>query len=461
MRTQGRNSGKRRRRRPGALECINPKAAGIDCGSATHFVAVSPKADSVPIRSFSTYTSDLHRLADWLQSCGITTVAMEATGVYWVPIYEILEDRGLEVLLVNAHHVKNVPGRKSDVSDCEWLRQLHSVGLLRGSFRPAAEITALRSYLRHRETLVQSCGTAVLQMQKALVQMNLQLHVAISDITGVTGLRILRDIVTGETDPTRLAKHRDRRCKASETEIISALTGHFRPEQIFALRQNLEVYDALQRLMRECDIEIEQHLTLLATKVEPPQEPLAAVSKSRATRPNEPHFDVRPPLHRLTHVDLSRIDGIGPYNALRLISEIGTDMSRWPTAGHFTSWLTLAPANKISGGRLLSSRTMPSANRAAVVLRTSAASLGRTQTALGAVYRRLAYRIGKAKAITATARKLAVLVYRTLKGELIYNDPGADAYNNHRRETVIRHLRRRAQGLGLELVDVKTGAVGG
>jgi transposase len=413
----------------------------------------------MPVRSFSTYTSDLHRLADWLQACGVTTVAMEATGVYWVPIYEILEARGLEVLLVNAHHVKNVPGRKSDVQDCEWLRQLHSFGLLKGSFRPKAEIAALRSYLRHRETLVQSCATAITRMQKALALMNLQLHVAISDITGVTGLRILRDIVGGETDAKRLARHRDQRCKASEAEIVEALTGHYRPEHIFALRQNLEIHDSLQDRMKACDIEIERHLTQLAAGANPTGQPLGAPRSKEKPRGNEPRFDIRTPLHRLTNADLSRIDGIGPHNALRLVSEVGTDMTRWPTERHFTSWLTLAPANKVSGGRLLSSRTRPSANRAAVILRGAAASVSRTQTALGAFYRRLAYRIGKAKALTATARKIAILVYHTLKGEIIYADPGAAAYDNRRRDTVIRHLRQRAKNLGFELVDLQTGTI--
>jgi transposase len=333
--------------------------------------------------------------------------------------------------------------------------------LLKGGFRPPAEIAALRSYLRHRETLVQSCATAITRMQKALVQMNLQLHVAISDIAGVTGLRILRDIVGGETDATRLARHRDQRCRASEAEIVEALTGHYRSEQLFALRQNLEIYDSLQDQMRACDTEIERHLTQLAASAGPATEPLGAPRSRQKPRRNEPRFDIRTPLQRMTDSDLSRIDGIGPYNALRLVSEIGTDMSRWPTERHFTSWLTLAPANKVSGGRLLSSHTRPSSNRAAVILRGAAASVSRTQTALGAFYRRLAYRIGKAKALTATARKIAILVYRTLKGEIIYTDPGAAAYDNRRRDTVIRHLRQRAQNLGFELVDLKTGSIGG
>jgi transposase len=452
-------SGKGARRSRPLLERVNPNAAGIDCGSDMHYVAVPAERDPEPVRCFKTFTDDLHRLADWVVSCGVKTVAMEATGVYWIPIYEILEARGLEVLLVNARHVKNVPGRKSDVSDCEWLQELHSVGLLRGSFRPAAEIAALRSYVRHRETLIESAATTINRMQKALVQMNVQLHVVISDITGATGQRILRDIVNGQRDPQHLAKHRDGRCQASEAEIAAALTGNYRPEHLFALKQNLELYDEFQRQIKACDTQIEDHLKALAAKAAPPQAPLPAARTRRKARSNEPKFDVRTPLHQLSGVDLSQIDGIGPYNSLRLISEIGTDMSRWPTEDHFASWVTLAPHNKITGGRLISSRTQPSANRAADILRVATMSVGYTQTALGAFYRRLASRIGKAKANTATARKLAILVYRVLKGEIVYKDPGAAAYDARHRETTLRRLRRQAAVLGFGLVNGQTGEI--
>jgi transposase len=355
--------------------------------------------------------------------------------------------------------VKNVPGRKSDVTDCEWLQQLHSVGLLSGSFRPTAEIAGLRSYLRHRETLIQGAATTVNRMQKTLVLMNLQLHVVISDITGTTGLRVLRDILRGETDPVLLARHRDPRCQASEAEIAAALTGHYQPEHLFVLGQNLELYDALQGQITSCDAQIEAYLRRLVASMAASRDPLPAARSRRKLSRNEPKFDVRAVLHQLSGSDLSQVHGIGSYNALRLISEIGTDMSRWRSEHHFTSWLTLAPNNKISGGRLLSSRTQPSANRAGAILRGAAMSVGRTQTALGAFYRRLAYRIGKAKAITATARKLAILVYRILKGTLVYKDPGAEAYDLQRRETVLRRLRDRAAGLGFSLVSRQTGEV--
>src|SRR5437899_5837857 len=442
---------------PSLLERMNPNAAGIDCGSDTHHVAVPADRDPTTVRACQTFMADLHRLADWLTACGMTTVAMESTGVYWIPLYEILEGRGFDVVLVNARHVKNVPGRKTDVVDCQWIQELHSVGLLRGSFRPTAAIAALRAYLRHRETLVQSAATHVQRMQKAVVQMNLQLTIVISVITGVTGLRILRDIVGGETDPHALAQHRDHRCQASAAEITAALTGLYRPEHVYVLQQNLALFDAYQGQLAVCDAAIEAHVLALAAQTPAPSGLLPAPRTRKKPRDNEPRFEIRTPLHQLTGVDLTQIDAIGPYSALRLLAEIGTDMSRWPTEKHFTSWLTLAPHNKISGGRLLSSKTQPSANRAAAILRMAAMNLGRTDTALGAFYRRLAYRVGKAKAITATARKLAILVYRTLKEGLMYQDLGAVAYDAQHRVRVLHRLRERAAHLGFSLLNRETG----
>ena len=417
-----------------------------------------PIGNPTPVQSFRTFTADLERLADWLLACGITSVAMEATGVYWIPVYDILEARGLEVLLVNARHVKHVPGRKSDVQDCEWLRELHSVGLLRGSFRPAAAILALRAVLRHRDTLVKNAGTYVQRMQKGLVEMNLLLPRVVSDIVGKTGLTILRALVAGERDPHVLAQHRDSHCKASVDEIAAALTGHYRDEHVFVLQQNLELFDLCQAQLAACDTTIEAQLeTLTATAETPP----TALPRARVTRRhgNEPAFDIRTPLHQLTGADLTQIDGIAPYTALKLLSEIGIDLTRWPTERHFTAWLTLAPQNKVSGGRRLSSRTQPSANRAAAMLRIAALSLVRGQTALGAFYRRLAVRIGKPKALTATARKLAILVYRTLRGTLTYHDPGAPIYNARQRARRLRRLRTHAETLGFTLVNRETGEV--
>src|SRR5215469_16501795 len=360
------------------FERIQPDAAGIDCGQNSHFVAVPPERDPQPVREFRTFTADLHRLADWLVQCGVKTVAMESTGVYWIPLYEILEQRGLEVLLVNARDVHNVRGRKSDVSDCEWLQQLHSVGLLRPSFRPTAAIVPLRSIMRQRETLVEEAATRIHRMQKALTEMNLKLHTVLTDLTGQTGLKIVRSILDGERDPQCLAAHRDYRCHASHAEIVAALTGNYRAEHLFALRQNFAAYEFLLKQIAECDGEIEALLTTLAAQQPPPAAPLPD-ARSKRTPKNAPTFDIRSPLRRLTGgVDLSQIDSIGPHAALQIIAEIGTDMRRWPTEDHFASWLALAPNNKISGGRLLSSRTPPSANRAAAILRRCAMSLTRT-----------------------------------------------------------------------------------
>ena len=443
---------------PSVLDRIQVDVAGIDCGAAEHYVAVPPDRDPTPVQAFRTFTADLHRLADWLVACRVTSVAMEATGVYWIPVYDILEARGLEVLLVNARHIKHVPGRKSDVEDCEWLRELHSVGLLRGSFRPAGPILALRALVRHRDVLVQTAGTYVQRMQKALVQMNLLLPRVVSDIVGKTGLSILRALVAGERDPHVLAQHRDPHCKATTEDIVAALTGHYRPEHLFVLQQNLELFDMCQRQLSACDAAIETELQRLTAGVPPPTAPLP---RPRVTRRhgNEPHFDIRPVLHHLTGVDLTQIDGLAPYGTLKLIAEIGTDMRRWPTEHHFTAWLTLAPQNRVSGGRRLSSRTQPSANRAANVLRVAAMGLVPGQTALGAFYRRLAVRIGKPKALTATARKLAILVYRTLTGTLIYKDPGANIYNTRQRARLVRRLKHRADTLGFALLNRETGEI--
>ena len=329
---------------------------------------------------------------------------------------------------------------------------------MRGSFRPAAAILALRALLRHRDTLVKSAGTYVQRMQKALIEMNLLLPRVVSDIVGRTGLRILRALVAGERDPHVLAQHRDPHCKASGDEIAAALTGHYRDEHVFVLRQNLKLFDLCQSQLIACDTAIETELeTLTATADAPP----TALPRPRVTRRhgNEPAFDMRTPLHHLTGADLTQIDGIAPYTALKLLSEIGTDLSRWPAEKHFTAWLTLAPQNKVSGGRRLSSRTQPSANRAAAMLRMAALSLVRGQTALGAFYRRLAVRVGKPKALTATARKLAILVYRTLTGTLVYRDTGADTYNARQRTRVLHRLRQRADTLGFALVNRETGEV--
>ncbi len=407
-----------------------------------------------PVRTFGTFTSDLHRLADWLVGLGITTVAMESTSIYWVPVFEILEARGLDVVLVNARDAKNVPGRKTDVNDAQWIQQLHSYGLLRASFRPGAAIVALRAYLRHRERMLEYAASHVQHMQKALMQMNVQLHHVVSDITGVTGMKILRAIIAGERDPNMLSAHRDVRCKASVATIREALTGNYVPEHVFALRQAVELYDTYQAKLVECDTEIERCVGALPRDEEAASPPPPA--RSRKVQKNDPHFEIRPLLHALLGIDLTQIHGLGPYSALRLVAECGTDMTRWPTSKHFTSWLTLAPGSKISGGKVLSARTRRSTNRAATLLRLAASSVGRTTTALGAFFRRLAARVGKAKAVTATARKIAVLFYNTLRHGKAYIDPGANYYEERYRQRTIENLRRRADALGLTLVQAAT-----
>ena len=443
-------SRKTHRRSSGQLSTIHPNAAGIDIGSRFHVVAVPRERDERPVRTFQTFSGDLHQLADWLHAVGITTVAMESTGVYWIPAFEVLEAHGFEVLLVNARHVKNVPGRKTDVTDAQWLQQLHQHGLLRGSFRPRDGVVRLRAYLRHRERLVDYAASHIQHMQKALMQMNVQLHHVVTDITGVTGMRIIRAIVSGNQRPEQLAEFRDVRCSASKETIREALTGNYRPEHVFALRHALELYDVHQAKIAECDVEIAAVLRTLNQERPTPEEPLPSVRHAKGR--NEPKFDARPALYTLLGADLTQIHGFGPYTVLRLVAECGDDMRKWPTAKNFTSWLTLAPGNKISGGRLLSSKTRRSASRAAALLRIAAVNIGRTQTALGAFYRRLAARIGKAKAVTATARKLAILFYRALRFGMTYADPGASYYEERHRQRVIHNLHRRARELGFSLV---------
>jgi transposase len=436
------------------MPTIHPRAAGLDVGSTFHVVAVPPELSEEPVRTFRSFTGDLHRLADWLAGVGITTIAMESTGIYWIPAFEILEARGFEVLLVNARDVKNVPGRKTDVNDAQWLQQLHQYGLLRGSFRPHERVIQLRAVLRHRERLVESAATQIQLMQKALMQMNVQLQHAVSDITGLTGMRIIRAIVGGVRDPAVLAQYRDVRCKESVETIQAALTGNYRREHVFALRHALEIYDFLGVRIAECDAEIASVLEVLNLDRTAPGEPLPP-ARHRCAK-NEPRFDVRTALYTLLGADLSQIHGLGPYTVLRLIAECGGDMTKWPTAKHFTSWLTLAPGSKISGGKVLSSKTRRPSNRAAALLRLAAVNIGKTQTALGAFYRRLAARIGKAKAVTATARKLAVLFYNALRFGLSYVDPGVGYYEERYRERLLRGLQRRAKQLGYDLVAVAT-----
>jgi len=433
------------------LSPVHPNAAAIDIGATMHVAAVGPDCDEQPVRTFQTFTADLHRLADWFAQCGVKTVVMESTGVYWIPIYEILEQRGFKVMLVNARDAKHVPGRKTDVSDAEWLQRLHEYGLLRPSFRPQAEMAGLRAYLRQRERLLDYAAAHIQHMQKALTQMNLQLHHVVSDITGVTGMRIIRAIVAGERDPAIQASYREVRCHASVETVRPALVGNDREEHIFALTQALELYDVYQAKVAACDGQIEVVLERLKQSAVPPTEKLPA-ARHKTRQPNGPAFEVRGALHAILGVDLTQIHGLGPYLALKLVGECGTNLSAWPSAKHFTSWLGLAPHNKISGGKVLSSKTRRTSNRAATLLRLAAITVGRTDTALGAFYRRLSGRVGKAKAVTAaTARKIAVLFYNTLRHGMSYADPGASYYEDRYRQRVLSNLQRRAKSMGFVL----------
>ncbi len=440
------------------LSTIHASAAGLDVGATFHVVAVPPDRAEEAVRTFRSFTGDLHLLADWLKEVGITTIAMESTGVYWIPVFEILEARGFEVLLVNARDVKNVPGRKTDVNDAQWLQQLHEHGLLRGSFRPHDRVVRLRAILRHRERLVDQAASHIQHMQKALMQMNVQLHHVVADITGVTGMKIVRAIVVGVHDPEVLSQYRDVRCKESVETIREALAGNYRPEHLLALRHALELYDFIQVKVAECDLEVEAVLRDMNNDQTPIEAPIPPVR--HASGRNEPKFDVRGSLYTLLGADLSQIHGFGPYTVLRLVGECGDDMRKWPTSKHFTSWLTLAPGNKISGGRVLSSKTRRSSNRAAALLRIAAVNVGKTQTALGAFYRRLAGRAGKAKAVTATARKLAVLFYNALRFGMTYSDPGSDHYEERYRQRVLHNLQRRAKSLGFSLIANTPGIQG-
>ena len=447
------------------LHVLREDAAGIDVGSREHWVAVPADRDAQCVQKFGTTTSELNRLAAWLDACGVSTVAMESTGVYWVPLYEVLEARGVEVMLVNATHVRNVPGRKSDVKDCQWIQRLHSYGLLRASFRPSADIVELRTYARHRQALVEGAAREVQHMQKALMLMNVQIHHAVNDITGVTGMRILRDIAGGQASPAELAKHRDPRCHATPEELEKALTGTYKVDQLFVLQQALRLYDIYQAQIIECTGRIEAKLAALTSSSRPEAEhadpprpesaPTATASRSarrpRRAQKHKPLDHVLPTIVQVAGVDLTTIPGIAPLTALNLIAEIGLDMAPWRTEKHFSSWLNLAPGTTKTGGHLKTGRRPMAKNRAGELLRQSAVSVGRTRTALGAFYRRIAATGSKAKAVVATARKLAVLVYRLISRGQGYVDVGLERYERQYTERRLSALEKQAKSLGYAL----------
>jgi transposase len=433
-----------------ALDQINLNAAGIDIGAEEVYVAVPPDRDAQSVRCFGSFTADFVQLAEWLQTCRIQTVAMEATGVYWVALFAILEERGFEVYLVNARHLKNVRGRKTDVVDCQWLQQLHTYGLLSPSFRPPAEIAALRSLVRHREMLVEYRSAHIQHMQKALIQMNLRLTNVLSDITGVTGMKIIRAILAGEHNPVLLARFRDERCAKSEAEIAKSLEGHYQSELLFALKQAVELYDFYEHQLADCDAELERQYQRIDPSPTPPSGPAPTPRKAKP-RKNQAHFDLSTALYRLTGLDLTAIDGVDALTLQKVLSEIGTDMSPWPTEKHFAAWLHLCPNNQVTGGKVKHRGVQPTQNRVSIALRIAAASLKHSDSALGAFYRRISARGGAPVAVTATAHKLARIIYAMLKNHTPYHDEGVQAYEQRYRERIIHNLNRQAVRFGYRL----------
>lgn len=437
------------------MSLVNLNAAGLDIGASEIWACVPAARDAQPVRAFGTFTPDLHDLAEWLVGCGIDTVAMESTGVYWIPAYEILEARGLRVYLVNARHIKNVPGRKSDVQDCQWIQRLHSYGLLNASFRPDSDICTLRAYLRHRGSLIEHRAAHIQHMQKALQQMNVQLTQVLSDITGTSGMAILRAIVAGERNPLKLAALRDQRCAKSQAQIAKALTGNYRPEHVFALKQALALYDAYNEQIRECDAEIERQFSVVKPRHNDQLPPLPSGDKSNTHSKNGPSYDARTLLYRMLGVDLVAVTGLNASTVQTVISEIGTDMTRWPSVKHFCSWLQLAPHNDISGGKVLRSRLLKARNRAGQALRLAAQSLARSPSALGAYFRHIRARSGPKHAVVATAHKLARIIYTMLKHRTPFHDIGADAYELRIRQRQIARLHKTAKKLGFTLQPIQ------
>ena len=434
---------------PPHLRHINLSAAGIDIGTDLHLVAVPEGSDEISVRQFGAFTSDLHEIADWLKKCGVTTVAMESTGVYWIPLFELLEQRGFEVKLVDARHVKNVSGRKSDVLDCQWIQQLHTYGLLQGAFRPTDEVCVLRSYARQKEMLTQASTMHIQHMQKALQQMNLLLHNVVSDITGVTGMRIIKAILAGERDPDVLALNRQEGCRNSKETIAKSLVGNFRDEHMFALKQAVDLYEFYQALIVECEQALIEHLERRPdiTDDQPPDSGKHVRLRERMRA----DVDVREKLFKMTGVDLFAIPGLAADTLLTLASEVGFNMEPWKSEKHFTSWLGLCPGTKISGGKRLDRKSKRNSNRAALAFRIAASSLARSQTALGAFYRRIRSRTDGRRAITATAHKIARIYYSMLTKGTAYIEAGQQTYEQAYKERKINALKKQAHSLGFQL----------
>jgi transposase len=444
-----------------AWELINPQAAGVDIGCREHWACVPATAAERPVRQFGTFTEDLEAMAQWFTDCGVTSVAMEATGVYWIPLFQILERRGLKVILANARQTKNVAGRKSDVLDCQWIQRLHTYGLLQGSFRPAERYCVLRTYLRYRDELIRARATQCQHMQKALQQMNLQLTQVLSDITGVSGLAIIGAIVEGERDPAKLASMVQRNVRASSRAIEAALKGDYRPEHLFLLRQAFELYHTYEEKINNCDQQIVLESAKLVDTVNSSLKPLPERKPGRkATMDQMAGQDMRERLYVKFGVDLTAIEGIGVLTALTLLTEVGPDVSRFKTEKHFCSWLGLCPDNRISGGKILRTRTRHVVNRASEALRLAAFALERSKSALGGYFRRMRGRIGAAEAITATAHKLARIVYRLLKYGEAYVQQGLEKYEQQFQARKIGALKKSAKAMGFELVQIQPATSG-
>jgi transposase len=413
------------------------------------------------VRSFGACTADLHRLADWLTECRIKTVAMESTGVYWIPLFELLEARGFEVYLVDPRQSRHAPGRpKSDVLDCQWLQRLHSYGLLSASFRPAEQVVVLRSYLRQRQMLLRYAGQHVQHMQKALEQMNVKLTEAVSDVTGATGMAIIKAILAGERDPNKLAGLRQAMCKRTRAEIARALQGSWRAEHLFELKQAVELYEFYHRQVRACDAELESHLRTFADRADGQAVPPRSKGPSPRHNPNAPTFaGVREALYRMSGVDLTVLEGINENTALVILSEVGPDVTRFPSAKHFASWLGLSPQHRSSAGKVHSRRVRPGTNRLGLALRVAVQGCHHAKNALGAFYRRIQARAGGPKAIVATARKLAERVYRLLRYGEEYVRQDVEAYEAAYRARVVKGLTRRASELGYRLEPVAPASV--
>jgi transposase len=435
-----------------ALEIVHPDAAGIDVGGSEHWVAISPEREVESVRRFGTFTADLQQMASWLVENGVRSVAMQSTGVYWMPVLEILEQHDLDVYLVNAQHTKNVPGRKSDVEECQWLLKLHAFGLLNNSYQPTDEIRIVRTLWRQRGNLTAEAASAIQRMQKVLIEMNIQLGNVLSDLSGVSGMTIMGAILSGERDPQVLASLVQPEVQATPLEVAKSLEGNWREELLFVLSQHVELYRIYQSKIADCDLQLRKHLETFGSKVDLRTHPIGPRPKRKKGSRNAPQFDLRTELYRITGIDWAQINGIDVLTAQTVMAEAGADLSAFPTEKQFTSWLGLCPTNEQSGGKILRRRTRKVVNRASGAFRNAATTLLRSQSYLGAQYRRLRTRLGAPKAITAMARKLACLFYRLIKHGQQYVDKGTEYYEAKYREQQIRSLATRAHKLGLQLV---------